>query len=226
MGQAESAVERGGDRLTVHIWSDIVCPWCYVGEHRFESALARFPHRDAADVCHRSFELDRNAPAVSHTTAVEHLAHKYGLSRQEAEQVEQRAADAAAAEGLPFRLDRIRTNTFDAHRLLHLAAETGDEQALLAGLFGAHFAEGRVLSDHETLVAVAASAGIDAERARRVLEGDSYAAQMRADAREAAALGISGVPFFVLNRRYAISGAQPTELMLDALNEAWMQLSS
>src|SRR2546421_7814784 len=116
MGQAESAVARGGerDRLTVHIWSDIVCPWCYVGEHRFESALARFPHRDAVNVRHRSFELERNAPALSHTKAVEHLADKYGVSRQEAEQLEQRAANAAAAKGLPFRLDRIRTNTFDS----------------------------------------------------------------------------------------------------------------
>jgi predicted DsbA family dithiol-disulfide isomerase len=212
---------RGCDVLEVEVWSDIVCPWCYIGLHRFESALAAFVHRDEVAVRHRSFELDHHAPAAGHGTAVEHLAEKYGVSRREAEQLEQRAAEAAAAEGLPFRSDRIRANTFDAHRLLHMAAETADEPALLAVLFAAHFAERRVLSDHETLVAAAAEAGLDAQRAERVLQTDAYGAEVRAEAREAAALGIHSVPFFVLDRRYAIPGAQPAGVIRDALDGAW-----
>jgi predicted DsbA family dithiol-disulfide isomerase len=207
--------------LTVEVWSDIVCPWCYIGLHRFESALARFAHRDEVAVRHRSFELDRNAPAVSHATVVEHLAEKYGISHEQAARFEQQAADAAAAESLPFRSDRIRANTFDAHRLLHLAAQGGDETALLGALFAAHFAEGRVLSDHETLIAVAAEAGIDAEQARRALQSGAYGAEVRAEARDAAALGIHSVPFFVLDRRYALPGAQPAGAILDVLDRAW-----
>ena len=211
--------------VKVEIWSDVVCPWCYIGKRRFERALAGFAHRDEVEVTWRSFELDPRAargPRSAEEDPVERLARKYGMTREAAEAAQARVTAQAAEEGLAYRLDAARpSNTFDAHRLLHLAAERGVQGAVKERFLAAHFVEARPLGDPETLVAVAAEAGLDEAAAREVLGGDAYADEVAGDERQAAELGISGVPFFVLDRRYGISGAQPAELIAQALERAW-----
>jgi predicted DsbA family dithiol-disulfide isomerase len=209
-------------RVKVEIWSDVVCPWCAVGKHRFEKALARFAHRDEVEVSYHSFELDPSAPAEQEGDIHDHLAAKYGMTRAEAQAKHRQMTEMAAADGWDFQFDRARRgNTFDAHRLLHLAAERGVQEAVKERFFRGYFTEGEPIADHETLVRLGAEAGLDPDEARAVLASDRYADAVRADEAEAAALGIRGVPFFVLDRRYGVSGAQPAEHLHAALEQAW-----
>ena len=208
--------------MKVEIWSDVVCPWCYIGKRRFESALARFEHRDQLEVTWRSFELNPHATTEEQGGLAERLATKYGMTLEQANAANARVTTAAAGEGLEFRLDVARPgNTFDAHRLIHLAKERGVQVQAKERLMAAYFTEGRRIGDRETLVELMAEVGVGASEAREALEGDAYVPEVRADEREAAELGITGVPFFVLDRRYGVSGAQPPELMLQALQQAW-----
>jgi predicted DsbA family dithiol-disulfide isomerase len=208
--------------LKVEIWSDVVCPWCYVGKRRFEAALEHFEHRDEVEIEFHSFELNPHAEADEGTGLDQRLARKYGMDIEKARALNARVAEAAAGEGLQFRLDIARPgNTFDAHRLIHLAAAEGRQKPMKERLLAGYFTEGRVIGDRDTLLELAEEVGIDRERAQRVLESDDYAAEVRADEREAGELGITGVPFFVINRRYGVSGAQPADLMLQALGQAW-----
>jgi predicted DsbA family dithiol-disulfide isomerase len=210
------------DTLQVEIWSDIACPWCYVGKRRFEAALDGFAHRDAVTVTWRSFELDPNAPRTHHEPALQLLARKYGVSVPQAQAMNQRLTETAAGEGLVFRLEDVRVgNTFDAHRLLHSAAEHGLREAMSERLFAAYLSEGAALGDADTLVRLAVEVGLDDADTRRMLESDRYADAVRADEAEAAALGVTGVPMFVLNRRYGVSGAQPASVLQSALQQAW-----
>jgi predicted DsbA family dithiol-disulfide isomerase len=212
--------------MRVEIWSDVVCPWCYVGKRRFEAALARFAHRDEVELVWRSFELDPHAPGSPEVAGdyVERLARKYGRGLDAAQQMIDTMTSTAAAEGLDFRFDRMRPgNTFDAHRLLHLALERGMQDAVKERLDRATFTDGLRVSDHDELVAVVADAGLDADEARAVLTSDRYADAVRADEVQAQAYGISGVPFFVVDGRYGISGAQPSELVAQALETAWRE---
>ena len=209
--------------MKVEIWSDVVCPWCYMGKRRFERAMAAFPHRDEVELVWRSFELDPTAPpspAVAGDYA-ERLGRKYGGGREAGQRMVDTMTATAAAEGLDFRFDKARTgNTFDAHRLLHLALERGVQDAVKERLDRATFTEGLAVSDHEQLVAVVAEAGLDPEEARAVLASDRYADAVRADEAQARAYGISGVPFFVVDGKYGVSGAQPAELLLQVLETA------
>jgi predicted DsbA family dithiol-disulfide isomerase len=216
--------------VRVEIWSDVVCPWCYIGKRRFETALGRFEHRDDVEVVWRSFQLDPTTVSVrtpgEGPDHAELLATKYGMSRAQAEQAIARTTAAAAAEGLDYRLDRaLSSNTFDAHRLVHLAAAHGRQGEMEERLMRAYFTEGQPVGDRETLVRLAVETGVDAEEAAAVLAGDAYADDVRADIAEARALGINGVPFFVLDRRYGVSGAQPAEQLLAALQQAWAERS-
>ncbi|WP_310726860.1 DsbA family oxidoreductase [Streptomyces sp. N2A] len=207
--------------MRVEIWSDIACPWCYIGKARFEAGLAAFAHRDEVEVVHRSFELDPKAPPASDVPVIEMLAAKYGVSRAQAEQMEARVAAAAAEEGLGYRSDRIHGNTFDLHRLLHLAEAHGRQEALLDAFYRANFAEARPLGDPAVLAELAIGAGLPADEVARVLaDPDAYAQEVRADERAAAELGATGVPFFVIDRRYGISGGQPAEVFRQALERA------
>ena len=204
--------------LTVEIWSDVVCPWCYVGKRRFEKALAAFEHRDEVDVLWRSFELDPYAAPTREGSAAEHLARKYGTSVEQAEAMNAQMTALAAAEGLDYHLDRTRGgNSFHAHRLVHLAAEHGDQDAMQERLFRAYFTEGEAIGELDTLNRLAGELGLDASG----LEGNAYVDAVRADEELAARIGIQGVPYFVLDRRYGVSGAQPSELLLQALEKAW-----
>ncbi|HEV2036268.1 MAG TPA: DsbA family oxidoreductase [Candidatus Dormibacteraeota bacterium] len=208
--------------MKVEIWSDVVCPWCYIGKRRFESALARFEPRDQIEVEFRSFELNPNAQADSGTGLDEVLARKYGVGLEQARMMNARVVNAAAGEGLEYRLDIARVgNTFDAHRLIHLAAARGKQAAMKERLMAAYFTEGKAIGQRGSLLELAAEVGIDRERAGAMLESDEFADEVRAEEREASELGITGVPFFVINRRYGVSGAQPPEVMLEALEMAW-----
>jgi predicted DsbA family dithiol-disulfide isomerase len=208
--------------VNVEIWSDVVCPWCYIGKRRFEAALARFAHSDAVTVVWRSFELDPHAPARRTEGLDALLAAKYGMSPERARALHAQMTELAAAEGLEYHFEHAQSgNTFDAHRLLHLAAVRGRQGELKERLLRAYFTEGRAIGDHETLVAIATEAGLPAGEAREVLAGSAYAAEVRADERRAAGFGITGVPFVAIDERYGVSGAQPVEVFLTGLETAW-----
>ena len=208
--------------MQVEIWSDVVCPWCYLGKRRFERALAAFEHKDEVTVAYRSFELDPTAPRGSTLPTVEMLARKYGMPIARAEQVQREMEQRAAADGLEFHLDELRTgNTRDAHRLIHFATERGCQAELVERLHRAYFTEQRSIFDHESLLAVAGEAGLDAVDTAAVLESDRYLDAVERDEADARSLGATGVPFFVLDRRFGVSGAQPTDVLLGALRQAW-----
>jgi predicted DsbA family dithiol-disulfide isomerase len=212
--------------VDVEIWSDIACPWCYVGKRRFEAALAQFEHREDANVTWRSFELDPTAPAERTGDRAERLAEKYGMTVEQARAAEQRLTDVAAGEGLPFRFDIARSgNTFDGHRLVHLAETHGLQDEMKERLLRAYFTEGELMSDHDTLVRLAGEVGLDEHEVRELLAGDRYADEVRADERTAGELGISAVPTFVIDRKLGASGAQPPEALLDLLRQGWAQHS-
>ncbi|MGW1439655.1 DsbA family oxidoreductase [Streptomyces griseus] len=209
--------------MRVEIWSDIACPWCYIGKARFEKGLAEFAHRDEVEVVHRSFELDPGRAKGETEQVVDMLAAKYGRTREEAASMEANVAANAQAEGLGYRTEgRDHGSTFDLHRLLHLAKARGRQDELLTLSYRANFAEERSVFDDAVLLALASEAGLDAEEARAVLaDPEAYADDVRADEREAAELGANAVPFFVLDRRYGISGGQPSEVFVQALEQAW-----
>ena len=215
--------------MKVEIWSDIACPWCYVGKARFEKALGAFPHRDQVEVVHRSFELDPGRAKGDVQRVIRMLTKKYGMSEAQAQAGEENLGAQAAAEGLEYRTrDRDHGNTFDMHRLLHFAKEQGKQDELIQILYKANFAEERsVFSEgDERLVELAVAAGLEAEDARKVLaDPAAYADEVRADEREAAQLGANGVPFFVLDRKLGVSGAQPAEVFSQALTQAWGERS-
>ena len=208
--------------MKVEIWSDIACPWCYVGKRRFETALREFEHADAVEVVWRSFELDPGAPRVHAESQNELLARKYGLPAERVRAMNEHLTGEARKEGLDFHLERVRVgNTFDAHRLVHLAAESGRAAQMKERLMRAYFTEGATVGEPDTLRTLAAEMGLDPQRVDGVLASDAYAADVRADEARARALGISGVPFFALDERYGVSGAQPAEVLLGALRQAY-----
>jgi predicted DsbA family dithiol-disulfide isomerase len=208
--------------VRIDIWSDIACPWCYIGKRRLETALAEFAHAADVEVVYRSFQLDPSAPTEVTETAQEMLASKYGVSRAEAAQMQARVSELAAAEGMAWQHDKtVHANTFDAHRLLHLARETGRQGALKEALMHANFVEARNIADHAVLREIAVGAGLPADRVDLVLAGEEFAADVRADIEQARAYGATGVPFFVVDQKYGVSGAQPTELFSQLLERAW-----
>ncbi|MCA1712371.1 MAG: DsbA family oxidoreductase [Actinobacteria bacterium] len=208
--------------MRIDIWSDVVCPWCYIGKRRLEAALADF--HGEADVHWHAFELDPSAPASAEGTYEERLAAKYGCSLAGAAEMTASMTAAAAAEGLDFRFDIAQPgNTFDAHRLLHLAGERGVQDAVKERLLRATFTDGEPIGDRETLVRLVAEAGLDVDEARQVLTDGTYADEVRADEAQAAQLRITGVPFFVVDQRYGVSGAQPAEVLREVLDRAWAE---
>jgi predicted DsbA family dithiol-disulfide isomerase len=208
--------------MQVEIWSDVVCPWCYVGKRRFESALASFAHRGDVDVVYRSFELDPSAAPGVTTPTVELLAGKYGMSVAQAHDAQQQMERRAARDGLSFHMDGLRSgNTRDAHRLLQLARARGRQAELAERLHRAYFTDQISIFDHASLADLAAEVGLDRHEVTTVLSGDKYDDEVRADEETARSLGATGVPFFVIDRRYGISGAQPAQTITQVLERAW-----
>lgn len=209
------------DRLEVEIWSDVACPWCFVGKRRFEAALAAFPARSRVRVRWRAFELDPTAPRVreAEPSYVDRLARKYRLARRDAEAMIDRMTAVGAEEGIDFRFDQIRAgNTFDAHRLIHHAGPRQD--AMKERLLRAYFTEGAAIGEIDVLARLAGDVGFDEAAIRDMLASDAHREAVRTDEAEAAALGIHGVPFFVIDRRLGVSGAQPGAELLRVLQRA------
>jgi predicted DsbA family dithiol-disulfide isomerase len=208
--------------MQVEIWSDVVCPWCYLGKKRFERALAGFEHGDEVQVVYRSFELDPTAPHGVTTPTVERLADKYGMSPSEADQAQRQMEERAAADGLTFRMAGLHSgNTRDAHRLLQLAKEAGLQGQLLERLHRAYFTDQESIFDHATLTRLATESGLDRDDVAAVLASDLYTDHVETDERMAEALGATGVPLFVIDRKYGISGAQPAEAIASVLKQVW-----
>jgi predicted DsbA family dithiol-disulfide isomerase len=208
--------------MQVEIWSDVVCPWCYIGKRRFESALESFDHRADVEVVYRSFELDRSAPRDDTEPVIDVLASKYGMSPQHAADAQRQMTERAAADGLEFHMDGLRWgNTRDAHRLLHLAKALDLQAELTERLHRAYFTEQRSVSDRDVLLEIGVEAGLDRGDVRRVLAGNDYDDAVDTDEAMAESLGATGVPFFVFDRRYGISGAQPAAAITQVLYDAW-----
>ena len=213
--------------MNVEIWSDIACPWCYIGKRRFEAALAGFEHRDAVEVIWRSYQLDPSLPDHFDGTEVEYLSERKGIEPvQLAGMLEQVSAQAAGV-GLNYDFDSlVVANSFSAHRLLHLVrdhAGSAGAGAAKEALLSAHFEQGRDIGSADVLAGIGSAAGVDPEKVRAVLASDQYTDAVNQDIAEARALGVTGVPFFVIDRKYGISGAQPPELFAQALETAWAE---
>lgn len=211
-------------RLSVDIWSDIACPWCFIGKRRFESALGTLGFRDQIDVTWHSYQLDPSLPGHYDGTEAEYLAQMKGMDPAQVSQMLSHVTSEAAGEGLAYDFDALRpANSFTAHRLLHLAAEHSRAGELKELLLSAHFEKGLDTGSAEVLRTLGAEAGLPEDAVVQVLESDQYRAEVEADFDQARALGITGVPFFVLDMKYGISGAQPAELFAEALTTAWQE---
>lgn len=213
--------------MQVDIWSDIVCPWCYLGKRRFERALASFAHASDVQVIYRSFELDPDASRESTTPTVELLADKYGMSPAQARQAQRQMEERAAADGLTFAMDDLRSgSTRDAHRLVQFAREAGRQAEMVERLHRAYFTEQASIFDHDSLARLGAEAGLDSQAITRMLASDDYTDHVETDERMAAAIGATGVPLFVIDRKYGISGAQEPATIVTVLEKAWAEAGS
>ncbi len=210
----------GSRPIALEVWSDVACPFCYIGKRNLETALERFAHRDDVSVVWRSFQLDPSAPVEPAGDMYDLLAAKYGGTREDARAKTANVVAMAADAGLTYDMDAARpSNTFDAHRLIHLAASLDQQDAMNERLLAAYFTEGAVLSDHATLRRLALEVGLPADRVDAVLAGDEFADAVRRESGEAQQLGLGGVPSFVFDRRGAVTGAQPPEVLLAALEQ-------
>lgn len=208
--------------MQVEVFSDVVCPWCYVGKRRLEEALSTFPHADDVTVTYRSFQLDPTTPTDVTGTLTERLASKYGVSTEQARAMNDRVSGIAETVGLDFHLDAAHpANTFESHRLLHFAATKGVQAELKERLMRAYFTEGIRLGDRDQLIRLATEVGLDADEVAAVLDSDAYTDEVNDDLSLARGFGISGVPFFVFDRTYGVSGAQESAVLAEALQQAW-----
>ena len=208
--------------MRVDVWSDVVCPWCFIGLSNLEQAVAGFAHGDEVEVVLHSYELDPDAPQQDDRSLNELLAKKYGATTEQIEAQQHRITQLGAEAGIDFQFDRAkRANTFESHRLLHLARERGVQLELKHRLGRAYFTDGELLADHDVLRKAAADVGLDPAEVDEVLSSDRYAAEVRQDEEAGREIGISGVPFFVIDGRLGLSGAQPPETLQQVLERAW-----
>ena len=210
--------------MNVDIWSDIACPWCFIGKRRFEKALAAFPERARVTVNWHSYQLDPGLPEHFDGTELDYLAARKGMPRERVRDMFAQVAAVAAGEGLEYDFDSlVVANSLRAHELLHLAKERGLADAVKDALLSAHFERGKDIGSVDLLERVGVEAGLEAAEVRTALSSGEYAGAVQADIQQARALGIQGVPFFVIDNRYGVSGAQPTELFSQALAQAWAE---
>ena len=210
--------------MKIEIWSDVACPWCYIGKRRFEAALAEFPHRDSVEVQWRSYQLDPTLPEHYDGTELEYLSTRKGMAPAQVSQMFEHVAEQAKGEGLNYRFDAVVVaNSFTAHRLIHLAAAHGKQDAAKERLVSDHFEHGRDIGNREYLTSLGLDLGIGAAELDELFTTDKYADDVRFDFEEGRALGISGVPFFVIDRKFGLSGAQPSAMFSQALNQAWQE---
>ncbi len=210
--------------MKVEIWSDVACPFCYIGKRSFEEALSNFSNNEQVEVEYRSFELDPKAPKDIQQDVYDMLAAKYGMSRDKAKEMNQNVSRMAEMVGLKMEFDTmVLTNTFDAHRLTHLAEKHGKRSEMTEQLFKAYFTDSKHVGDHEELTDLAEAIGLNKQEVLDVLTSSAYSTEVRAEERDAQQLGVNGVPFFVINRKLGISGAQSADYFLNALKQAWAE---
>jgi predicted DsbA family dithiol-disulfide isomerase len=210
--------------MKIEIWSDVACPWCYIGKRRFEAALAEFPHRDAVEVKWRSYQLDPTLPEHYDGTELEYLSTRKGMAPAQVSQMFDHVTEQAKGEGLDYRFDQVVVaNSFTAHRLIHLAAQHGQQDAAKERLLSDHFEHGKDIGSAEYLTELGLALGLNAGDVAELFTTDKYADDVRFDFEEARALGITGVPFFVIDRKFGLSGAQAAETFTAALNQAWQE---
>ena len=208
--------------MRIDVWSDILCPFCHLGRRHLQLALEQFEHGDEVGVVWHSFQLDRTAPAVDDTPAVDRVAQKYGVPREQMVAQHERMAADAAAVGLDFQWESLRGgNSYDAHRLIHLARALGREDEVTERVMRAWYTEGESIGDPETLVRLGVEAGLDEATVRDLLAGDDHGIDVRTDLALANQIGITSVPTFVLDQKFGVSGAQPVEVMLNAVRQVW-----
>ena len=210
--------------MKVEIWSDIMCPFCYIGKRKFEQALENFEEKKNVQVEWKSFLLDPNMKNVDGKSLDEVLVEKKGWTKEYAQQINSQVTDMAKEVGLNYQLDKVKpANTFTAHRLTHLATKHGLQTEMEEKLFHAYFTDGTDIGNIEALVELAVEVGLDEEEVRKTLYSDEFAENVKSDAYEAEQIGVRGVPFFVIDRKYAVSGAQPQEVFHSALESAWKE---
>ena len=208
--------------MKIEVWSDFACPFCYIGKVRFEKALRNFPHKDKVQVVYKAYQLNPHAPKIMDGSAAENFAKSHHLTVKEAEERFARFTEAAKNEGITYRYDIMQmTKTYDAHRLAKWANKFGLEAELTTRLMKAYFTDGLNIADHDTLVFIAKGLGLDEEVARAVLSSSQYSHEVLEQQAEAKQIGVQGVPFFVLNQKYGVSGAQSEQYFLQVLNHLW-----
>ncbi len=215
------------DAIKIDVWSDIACPWCYIGKRNLETGLAAAsadPDAPDVEVVYHSFELSPDTPVDFDGDIADFLSEHKGISREQAAQMHEHVTGIAANSGLTYRFDLLQhTNTVKAHELLHFAKAEGRQHEVAERLMSAYFTEGRHVGRIDDLVTLAAEAGLDADAAREALESDRYLPDVRADQAQAQAYGIQGVPFFVIDGKYGVSGAQPAEAFTQILRQVWSE---
>lgn len=221
---AKQQVQTIGKKMKVDIWSDVMCPFCFIGKRKFEAALAKFPNGKDIEIEWHSFQLDPDITAQPGKDVYTYLAERKGMTVEQSKQMHKQVVQMAAGEGLQYNFDKaVIANSFDAHRISHLAKKHGKGDAIEEQLFHAYFTEGKDISNHDVLLAMATSLGIPEQEVLDVLKSDKYADAVDADIVRASQIGVRGVPFFVLDNKYAVSGAQPSETFLQALTQAWKE---
>jgi predicted DsbA family dithiol-disulfide isomerase len=209
-------------KLKIEIWSDVMCPFCYIGKRKIEKALDEFPHKEKVEIEWKSFQLDPTTKSQPGKSTYDYLAEKYGRDKQWSIEMHANVTDQAKTEGLEYNFDKaIIANSFDAHRLSHLAKKYGKGNELEELIFKAYFTEGKDVSEGEILVELGKNVGLDETEIRNMLASNQYKDAVQNDIIEAQQIGVRGVPFFVLDRKYAISGAQPKEVFTETLEKAW-----
>ena len=208
--------------MKVEIWSDVVCPFCYIGKRKFEKALDGFANKEQVEIVWKSFQLDPTTKPNPEKSVIESLAEKKGWTLEQSRQINQQVTGMAKEVGLDYQMEKaVIANTFDAHRLSHLAAKKGLQDQMEERLFAAYFTEGKDIGDKDTLVSLAQEVGLSATEAAEVLKTDAYSDKVQADIYEAQQVGVRGVPFFVFDSKYAVSGAQPSDVFTQVLSKVW-----
>lgn len=210
--------------MKIEIWSDVVCPFCYIGKRKFESALAQFENKNKVEVTWKSFQLDPNTKFKEGSTIYQNLAESKGWSEEQSKNITQQVVDMGKQEGLEFNFEKaIPANTFNAHRLIHFAASHKLQEQAQEALLKAYFIEGKNVEDTQTLISIGLSIGLSQDDLRKLFAGEAYTNDVENDIYEARQVGVKGVPFFVIDRKYAISGAQPVDVFLKTLERAWAE---
>jgi len=217
-----TAATKANTKMKVEIWSDVMCPFCYIGKRRLEAALAQFPHRDQVEVVWKSFQLDPNLKTEPAKSVKQSLAEKKGWSPEQTDQTMAYVVNMAKEAGLAYDFDKaVVANSFDAHRFSHLAKKYGKQDEAEERLFAAYFIEGKNTADHQTLIQLGTEIGLDPAEVARVLAGNDYADDVQTDIYESRQVGVTGVPFFVFNDKYTVSGAQGSGVFLQVLEKVW-----